>query len=432
MEVLRNPDSTILSLLPGNDSFSGFILSTYVIKEELQDCSILYNTLTGEVIRLEHGEWPEEELADHHFTVPPDLDEHALCGSIRGALAFHRDAHFEGYRQFTVLTTTDCNARCFYCYQRGCEHISMTDEDAERTAGFILRNRAPRKLHVRWFGGEPLYNSRAIDIISRKLRDAGAEFTSDIITNGYLFDEQTARKAVSEWHLTEAQAALDGTRSVYNKRKAFIYDDPDAFETVMRSLENMLNAGIKVRVRLNADNVNVSDLKELCVYLDERFRSHPDLMIYSHPLFSIKLGNKDEKAISERAKLYASLKELNDLIESLGRASAKVPGGLRVFSCMADSPESIVLLPDGKTHSCEQFNANHYLGTIDGAEPKSSDLPYWRALHPEHKDCAGCVLYPQCVKLLHCPDINEECLPEDRELKIQKIRSALVKNYSGK
>ena len=430
MTVLRTPDAKVLSVLPKTDSGSGQVTSRYVITAELKDCSILYNALTGEVVRLEPGEWPEKELAEHRFTVPADLDEHALCAQMRGTLSFYRDAHFNGYRQFTVLTTTDCNARCFYCYQRGCEHISMSPADAERTAEYILKNRDPDKLHIRWFGGEPLYNSEAIGIICRRLNEAGVRFTSDIITNGYLFDKETAKEAADEWHLTEAQVALDGTKSVYNKRKAFIYKDPDAFDTVMQSIQNMLDAGVKVRIRLNADNVNIADLKELCAYLDERFRGSPELMIYSHPLFSIKLGNKDDKAIQERARLYASLKELNDLIQSMGRSSSKVPGGIRVFNCMADAPDSIVILPDGRTHACEQFNANHYLGTMDGGETKASDLPYWRTLHPEHAYCADCALYPQCVKLKHCPDINEECLPEDRELKIQKIRSALIKKYT--
>ena len=433
MIVLRRPDAKTASLMPKAAFEGGFVLSCFVIRAELPDGSMLYNTLTGEIVRLDKTEWPEKELAEHHFIVPADRDEFRLCRSIRGSLGFFRDARFAGYRHFTILTTTDCNARCFYCYQRGCEHISMSDEDADKTADFILRSKDPGRIRIRWFGGEPLYNRSAIDRICLRLDDAGAQFESEIITNGYLFDETVTEKAVASWRLKVAQISIDGMPDVYNRRKAFIYyDDPNAFETVMRGTEQILNAGVKVNIRLNADSHNIDDLKELCLYLDDRFRNFNKLTIYTHPLFSVRLNASTGDAAKARKLFYSSLKELNDLINGLGRCRSDVPGSIKVFNCMADSPESITIMPDGRTHACEQFNANHYLGTISGGEPKAPDLPFWRELYPDHEECKNCALLPLCVKIKHCPDIDEECIPEEREINIEKLRNSLIRKYGNK
>lgn len=53
-------------------------------------------------------------------------------------------------KSYTILTTTDCNARCFYCYELGRSRIPMSEQTAHEIADYIS---AP-KVNIHWFGGE--------------------------------------------------------------------------------------------------------------------------------------------------------------------------------------------------------------------------------------------------------------------------------------
>ena len=57
----------------------------------------------------------------------------------------------------TILTTTDCNARCHYCYEKGIqkEHLSLRTQ--QRIIDIIKEQFSRgKRIHISWFGGEPL------------------------------------------------------------------------------------------------------------------------------------------------------------------------------------------------------------------------------------------------------------------------------------
>ena len=86
--------------------------------------------------------------------------------------------------EYTILTTTHCNAICFYCYEKGRSKIHMTQETAEKIGDFITEY-APldRIIDLRWFGGEPLYNAKIIDTIVGKIRETGMNYQSTMVSN---------------------------------------------------------------------------------------------------------------------------------------------------------------------------------------------------------------------------------------------------------
>ena len=60
----------------------------------------------------------------------------------------------------TILTTTGCNARCYYCYEKGIKPQAMDIETAEKVVMFIKDNYHNKPVHLSWFGGEPLNHDR--------------------------------------------------------------------------------------------------------------------------------------------------------------------------------------------------------------------------------------------------------------------------------
>ena len=401
--------------------------SVYCVETEAEDGTLLYNTLSGEMILLENGEWPAEYLTQQGFLVPEDSDEQSLCDNIRAALDLFGSTRSSGFDTYTILTTSDCNARCFYCYELGCEKMTMSDDTAHQAADYILRTSAEGPVKLRWFGGEPLFNSRAIDIICSSLNEAGKDFHSVMVSNGYLFDNDLIRKGTELWKLENVQITLDGTEDIYNRRKAFVDDRSGAFRRVTGNIGKFLAAGIKVQIRLNTDRANINDLSELLDVLDKRYPDKTGLRVYVTPLFDAAMDEDAER----RKALFDGLRGLEDKARAFGLAKpSPLPMGLKTNNCIADNNKQVVILPDGRLHSCEHFNENSSFGSMAENTPRAEAMPYWTQTYGKLLECGSCPLYPQCIRLLHCPDIDGSCYPEARQLKMDHLLTSMIDTYN--
>ena len=102
---------------------------------------ILYNTLTGEMLLLSHDEYKQrysnEEirkiLTKGLFFVPEDFDEKKYTEQIRTIVGLMQKKS-DWIDSFKLFTTTDCNARCFYCFEMGKRRFSMSEETAHDVA----------------------------------------------------------------------------------------------------------------------------------------------------------------------------------------------------------------------------------------------------------------------------------------------------------
>ena len=208
----------------------------------------------------------------NYFLVSDDISEFDTAKNVREVMDLLKKP-VKAPNSYTILTTTDCNARCFYCYEIGCEKINMTEDTARKVLARIERDFSVHKKEVKlhWFGGEPLFNASVIDVITEGLKKKVIPFSSQMVSNGYLFDETMVKKASETWNLKTVQITLDGTEEVYNRRKAYIYKGVNAFERVLHNLELIADAGIEISIRLNMDAGNIADLRALKQELKERF-----------------------------------------------------------------------------------------------------------------------------------------------------------------
>jgi sulfatase maturation enzyme AslB (radical SAM superfamily) len=115
----------------------------------------------------------------------------------------------------------------------------------------------------------------------------GVEFKSSAVSNGYLFDKETVQKSVTDWNLKKVQITLDGTETVYNKAKAYIYKNTNCYRTVMENIDHLLTAGIAVTIRLNLSLYNAEDLIQLVNELAERFGGRRGFFVYADYIFEV-------------------------------------------------------------------------------------------------------------------------------------------------
>lgn len=262
---------------------------TYVLAQPVEGGVLVFHTLTRALLLLTPEEYaaPDNlpELRDGWFRVPQEMNDQKYADQVRfiRRTMWKEPEHITSY---TIFTTTDCNARCFYCYEMGRSRIPMSAETAHKAAAYIAAHCGGEKVHLHWFGGEPLFNKQVIDIICTDLAEKGIVYESMIISNGYLFDGATVEQAVSHWKLKSVQITLDGTEEIYNRSKAFIYkDSPSPYQVVLANIQRLLDAGVSVHIRLNMDEHNADNLMELADELHERFGGKGKFSVYSHTLF---------------------------------------------------------------------------------------------------------------------------------------------------
>ena len=394
-----------------------------------EDGVLLFHTLTCELLYAESEEELslfEEELVKDWFLVPIGFDEKKLLADLRRVADMIKPKP-RGRNSFTVLTTTDCNARCFYCYEMGCERITMTRETARDAADYMARVSGGEEITISWFGGEPLYNAEAIDVICAELRRKHIRFSSKMTSNGYFLDGETARKAVRDWNLTFVQITVDGTREIYNRTKAYIDRPADAYTRVLNNIEAASDVGISVTVRLNLDRNNADDMMLLADELADRFAGRENVDAIVTPLweFAGKIHRfRDEAETFERS--HALRRKLTDL--GLYRISA-LPSGFVGNQCLADNDACEVIMPDGRLGKCEHFGEDSIIGSIYDGCRNQDVIAAWREHEKSFAECDECPLLPRCVIVKKCAWYQNGCREHNRLLKRSELHDRMLHTY---
>ncbi len=436
MQTIQSPSGNTMKILgKPKASEDGFRWMTYVLPLRVEGGTLVFHTLTREMLLLTPEEYADPdavpELREKWFRVPQKLDDRKYADQVRFVRKTVRKKP-EHITKYTVFTTTDCNARCFYCYEMGRSRIPMTEETAHKAAAYIANHCGGKPVMLSWFGGEPLYNRQVIDIICNDLAEKGIRYQSSITSNGYLFNEELVRKAVNLWKVYIAQITLDGTESVYNRTKAFIYRDGESpYHIVMENIGRLLDAQIRVQIRLNIDLHNAEDLMKLVEELHQRFSEKENLVVYSHVLFE-SLGSKPHtRSQEERRELYEKQQRLRERIAAFGfNRRRDVSQNPHLNYCMADSDKALTILPDGSLGLCEHYSEDNFVGHIDREGLDEQMVRSFHECWEPIEDCSGCFFYPECIRLKKCVE-SEMCFPEIQEEHRQDTFDGMERTYAA-
>ena len=357
--------------------------------------------------------------------VPIDYDEKKVCDQIVNINKLYNNNDF--LNNFVILTTTDCNARCFYCYEHGSKRINMTKPTANDIAKFIIKKSKRHPITIKWFGGEPLYNSEVIDIICDNLRSAGIKFSSHMTTNAYLLSEKTAIRAKKRWNMKRVQITLDGTEFVYNKTKSFIYGtDINAFKIVTDNIESLLENDFYVTIRINLIDENVSDVYKLIDYIDKRYANKTNINVYIANLYDLDRKNTKDKILKMNQLSFELNKYLLD--KNLKKYSIESWSTLN-RGCMAQNDKSVVISPTGILGKCEHFfESENVFGSIYNDDVNAKIINYWNYFE-RIDSCNQCAVYPNCYGEGNCPSISHNCDIVEKKIKLYDIEMCIRSKY---
>lgn len=445
MITVAEPHKHIAALwsVPQQRGGRTFRMMRYVLRVDHDGRVLLHNAVTGQLAALDPSEAeaieslpcgvrPEmEELINAHFLVPEEEDEYRRTVNLKHIL--HRFTVAEPYdgaaiTSYTILPTTACNARCYYCYEHDVPKVLMSEQTADDTVRFIAEHCGPeKKVNIRWFGGEPTTAVRLIDRICEGLRERGIGIISNITTNGYLFDEDMIRKAKALWGLQMAMISVDGTETHYNEIKDYADARDNPYQRVMRNVGLLLKHGIHVNLRMNFDVGNYLDFGELLDEAKERYGHNPLLQVYAFPVKGEYPDKTGQVRHGGLAWSVDRLAELNDAACEAGllHRNAELPS-LFFTNCTAGSPHTMVISPEGNLGRCEAAfeREDQIVGTVTSGIAIRNYCDVWRQLAVPAQ-CADCTLFPACVLVKGCPG-GTDCFKKEE---FRKAETAVIRAY---
>ena len=337
-------------------------------------------------------------LIENWYLVPEEHDDQQLVDECRAVLTL-MDSWPRKIHAFHIFTTLDCNARCFYCFEKRMPGSDMTMETASRAVEYMQEQADGELIKIVWFGGEPLFNFPVIDFITNGLKEKGLQFESDMISNGLLFDDELVEKAKNIWNVKSVQITLDGTRQVYKRVKAYVTDEADPFEIVLL-------------------------MRDLVDFLCEEFKGEDNLYVYTSPLIELNNYTYEQKTF-----IFDLQDELNSKLNPLFQKKEKKEFADKITNsyCMATGREAVTILPDGKVGICENITSGTLLGDIYTKElDVRAREEFGRRFYREDK-CRPCPMYPNCYIANGCPnkDPAEGCDPVRVQRQIKRIQRKL-------
>jgi len=346
----------------------------------------LYHSLTHQVLYLDSGvcetisrkvgskgELAEKdqqvvrELIKHGFLVSREHDEYLLIDEVA--------SRFLGKPSFGILyllLTDVCNLSCRYCFIEGAmpEHHTfswMSEETAIKGLNFfaqvLKRNPKYQKNNhplIIFYGGEPLLNQKtflvALDEIVR-LRESG-EFPSKVsislLTNATTLNENLV-EAITK-NKVAVSVSLDGPKDINDANRVF-RNKEGTFDTIIRNIEKLREAGAKVSISCTINPQNLNQLEEVFQWMVDEFQLKGLGFNILLDLPGMTQANEEyaRRATEKIIECYQIAREKGIYEDRIMRkVKAFVTKSLHLVDC-GGCGNQIVIAPNGKIGPCHAY-----------------------------------------------------------------------------
>ena len=372
--------------------------SEYNYIQKNGDYYLVYNTLYNSLVRLNEQEYcaydqirtadpeMEKEFVENCLWVDSEIDEKAKYLACAEAYTLYVLRPLS----VTVTTTMKCNARCPYCYEKGVKQTDIVDGAEDKIVNFIKSHNHMNEVHLIWFGGEPLMNTTFMDSLCNQLKAENMLYSSYIITNGSLLNQDIIVRKFTDWNIKDMQVTLDGTSEVYESTKKYIHPEAGKFYSILNNIRSAAQAGVFINIRLNIGKTNQNSILALLKELDKIYARYENVVFYPAFLTGEADPMTEEERVGFVKKMLLSLKNIKKLT-----ASTKFYSLPRMHACMNGDPQSFSIDVNGNVYSCEHCvgHEEERIGTIEDMfrenDSRGKDVSF-------RKECQDCVFLPKC------------------------------------
>lgn len=335
-----------------------------------------------------------DTLIKERFIIEDHIDEVSVIKDI-----LEETNNNESEFDVTINPTTNCNFRCWYCYETHMKGTKMSTDVVNQTINFIKKiidnKHSLKHLNIRWFGGEPLmYFKDTVQPILSEIKKytthRNIQLTSGFTTNGYFINDEILEfcKNHSVHHF---QITIDGHKERHNLVR-FTKVGVNTYDKIISNILLCIKKGISVSVRINIS-------AESYVKTDNILNSFKGLTSNEKSLlrFSIhKVWQEDEWVTTNVEAVVEKIRSRG--FNCLSFYSA--PNTIR-RSCYADKKNYVTINYNGEIFKCtaRDFISQNSVGKLtNGGEIEWNENYEKReqanALNSEN--CLKCSILPLC------------------------------------
>ncbi len=209
--------------------------------------------------------------ADEIVTIPEhEIDDPGIFKELNDSGFFRRASKPNSIYQLTIITTSDCNLRCGYCFaDSGNSSTVMPEPMAYAVIDHGVRASAGRRLAVAFFGGEPSMTSGLIKNIveyakKQKLAEKdspGVEFS--ITTNGVMSTDFLDFLVLNNFRIT---MSADGPPEIQNIHRP-LKNGGASSQIVEESIRRLVAHGKEFKLRVTVPYSTVSRMTDVVEWL---------------------------------------------------------------------------------------------------------------------------------------------------------------------
>lgn len=378
------------------------LYSSAAIKVDTSVVEVLQNNVPAELSAFFSNKKEVLDLLQaKDMLLADEVDEdERLAGSVQ-AMRVSREK-----LNYTIAITMACNFACPYCYQER-ESQPMDKRVQDATIAYIASqiDETTKKLSICWYGGEPTLAPHIMYDMSEKLmrlaEEHGITYEADIITNGYLLNEEML-KQLKKYAVKKMQITIDGSKETHDRRRYLVGKKP-TYDTIMRNIALASKMGFSVRVRMNVNKENAHEFEDV----KKEIGNLDGVTCYAEILFDASPQQEKEKATHySNDNAYDQLRQQNEdtlslaqMMESKRMCGAVCvtgktihPKGL-IFDCTSDISE-----PEKSSGTVfDQVSQNE-----ENAQAPLYDISHmWK-----NEECKQCAYLPACFG--GCPKHYQE------------------------
>ena len=259
-------------------------LSKYNIIVEDNDKSLIFNSYSSALIRV--SDYLAKKLINEEFCELPEAaisslrDKGILVDDINSQTLQYKyryyKAAFRDKNPFLYIAPTmQCNFACEYCFENGNKHQGLMDDNIIKSIVRFLKVHGKDEIYIVWFGGEPMLGYPRILRLCDELKNADIKYTSSMITNGGLFNDENISQ-LYRLGLKFIQLSMDGVGDTQDKRRCFKGGKP-TFEIVIKNLKIILQkTDIPVVIQVTIDRRNATAYKDMLGFCNSHFKEYVD------------------------------------------------------------------------------------------------------------------------------------------------------------
>lgn len=269
----------------------------------------------------------------------------------------------------------------------------------------VMPNKA--KLHIAWFGGEPLLEKKTIFEITKKInvlsKELKFQYSSSLTTNGYLLTKDFIDN-IEKLSIKQIQITFDGNREFHNKYR-FLINGQGSFDNLIENITQLISKKpdvCSIIIRVNCTDENYESLIELLNSFPENIRSQ--INIFFRWVYPSKIkGFKDFSSRKKGEEPYINISKLYREAQRLGWIVKTRNSKIKYNFCEVDFLNHFYINPSGDLFFCShRTESKDSIGSLNSSVVinynNKNFISKWYSQEPfDDNVCLSCKLLPHCL-----------------------------------